>query len=145
MNIPQVPKDITDAKQMQDYMTGIQKALTQKQIDDDKSGVGVDAKITAVGDGIIESGSNSNGRWIKFRDGTMICWHQTGILGSGQVGVIPYPTLFLLNSTVCLSVSPVPYNAWLYSVVGFGGWGGYTINTSGPGNAAQIIAIGRWK
>lgn len=26
--------------------------------------------------GIVESGSNSNGSYIKFSDGTMICWRQ---------------------------------------------------------------------
>lgn len=26
-------------------------------------------------DGVVESGSNTNGNWVKFSDGTMICWH----------------------------------------------------------------------
>lgn len=29
-----------------------------------------------LGATIIESGSNSNGSWIKFSDGTMICYHK---------------------------------------------------------------------
>jgi photosystem II stability/assembly factor-like uncharacterized protein len=31
-----------------------------------------------AGAGIVESGSNSNGSWIKFADGTMECWGLTG-------------------------------------------------------------------
>ena len=25
---------------------------------------------------VVDSGSNSNGNWVKYYDGTMICWHK---------------------------------------------------------------------
>jgi len=62
-----------------------------------KAGV-ADGIATLDGDGmvvdsdghkIVESGSNSNGNWIKYADGTMICWHtleKTGLAVNIAVG-----------------------------------------------------------
>jgi len=36
-------------------------------------------RYAQLGAGIIESGSNSNGSYIKFSDGTMECWYETGV------------------------------------------------------------------
>jgi len=164
MNIPQVPKDITDAKQMQDYMTGIQKALTQKQIDDDKLVVNktnitdsLDAKITAVGDGIIESGSNSNGSYIKFKDGTMIQFGLTTSYANTTLAATVYhgsitkyfPTPFI---TITSCVSQAATNST--NIV----WGGISKVdsleraiickvgiSSGDTGISSWLAIGTWK
>ena len=38
------------------------------------------AKIVgSMGSAIIESGSNANGNYVKFADGTLICWQRTSV------------------------------------------------------------------
>jgi hypothetical protein len=37
----------------------------------------IDSTGNVYSDNFIVSGSNSNGSWIKFADGTMECWHRT--------------------------------------------------------------------
>jgi len=59
----------------------------------------VEAFVVSYGEGIIESGSNNNGKWIKFRDGTMICWNSLThnfLAGSFDAGFsIPLPFVSL--------------------------------------------------
>ena len=42
-----------------------------------------------AGAGIVESGSNSNGSWIKFADGTMECWYVSSNLLTTNGGSAP--------------------------------------------------------
>lgn len=53
-------------------------------------------RYAQLGAGIIESGSNSNGSYIKYSDGTMICWIQTGLISSANNSRydVPYPANF---------------------------------------------------
>jgi len=57
---------------------------------------GAAANFTAMpqvgGDPIVESGSNSDGEWTRWADGTQIC---TGTIGSGITGSRTYPIGFL--------------------------------------------------
>ena len=39
-------------------------------------GLGYSANYVNNNVGVVESGSNTNGRWIKYSDGTMICWQR---------------------------------------------------------------------
>lgn len=46
--------------------------------------------VGAIADGaIIESGSNSNGYWAKFADGTLVCWlhPQTPVIGEAEINL----------------------------------------------------------
>lgn len=103
---------------------------------------------------IVESGSNSNGYWIKYSDGTMIC---TGT-GSGTNGgsttktfaqtfiniptVIGLPTQSPDNYFIGLTVRNIKNSTAVFTVfyVQFG------TNSWGLGsNTFNYVAIGRWK
>lgn len=53
--------------------------------------------------GIVESGSNENGSWVKFADGTMIQWGQEN---NGEKGfaTVNYPINFA-NTNICLTAN----------------------------------------
>ena len=61
--------------------------------------------------GIIESGSNANGSYIKFTDGTMIQWGSKSFTGSasgstGSYTIVPFPQSFADNK-YSTSYSPI--------------------------------------
>lgn len=113
-----------------------------------------------IADNSFESGSNDNGRWIKFTDGTMICYKSIpfrnlavntawGVLyESALLDLGDFPQTFY--SAPYVSGSVVNGNAWLEAVP-----------RTSPSNIGQtrvvrpttatidfdihIIAIGRWK
>jgi hypothetical protein len=112
-------------------------------------------------DGQIVKGSNSNGNYVKFPDGTMICYFDKTVTSNGgsyysQDGV-PFPVAFI-DTNVKVIIS------------GYNNFHGYTQNncnsgfatavsnsacrwgllfpaavTSGYNVSANMIAIGRWK
>ena len=98
--------------------------------------------------GII-SGSNANGNYTKFPDGTLMCWGETGVISSESSEVITWPIAFTAKPSVsACSLTRNSYN------VSFGSGGnntGVTTTTgtlyteSGATNVASWIAIGRWK
>lgn len=66
--------------------------------------------------GIIESGSNDNGSWVKFADGTMIQWGSSAFTGAetgntGTYKVITFPVPFA-NSKLSISYSPIYENTY---------------------------------
>jgi hypothetical protein len=103
------------------------------------------------------SGSNANGSWIKFGDGTMEQWgtYQATLVLSGAVQAVssPYPLTFY-------SVGFSQVQCWP-----IGTWSGFSNVSSGPGNPPSLTqgqgevlnsvmaqnvyvtfhAIGRWK
>ena len=112
---------------------------------------------TVVSTGIYDSGSNSNGNWIRFTDGTMICWYSdpnitttsTLILApfyTNQTPVYTYPIPFVSIPEISTSckintsvVFPGSANPGLTTVnvhlCGFSGAAGYI----------SYQAIGKWK
>lgn len=115
--------------------------------------------------GIIESGSNSNGNWTKFADGTMICTrtiaatidctNSWGNLYYGQnndkfnfaQSFIEPPILNLQYSmTGAMSFIPIVYSGIVIDKDGFKG-----IEIARPNSATNVsvkvyfIAIGKWK
>lgn len=87
--LPQLP-DVTDHNALKEYLAAHQKILSDKQKDDYKEVSDIGKEVSDIGDGIIESGSNSNGKYIKFRDGTLICWGTattpTGTISNNNIG-----------------------------------------------------------
>lgn len=68
---------------------------------------------------IVESGSNANGEYIKFSDGTMICYRVTdviamnidvawGSLFEGSVDMGQFPISFIETP----AISIVPFRVW---------------------------------
>ena len=110
---------------------------------------------------IIESGSNDNGSWIKFSDGTMICWRQETV--TDQAINNAYGSIFqgTRNYTYPIPFSIQPSVTCTSFRYGTGAsWGavvdasttttvlrGFAIfsRASGEGCLIGYIAIGKWK
>ena len=110
---------------------------------------------------IIESGSNDNGSWIKYSDGTMICYKSTGeidmnittswgSLYEGNLSLGNFPAEFIETPTI--SVTPFG-SGMLIEQGGFHAsetsWGILTcVRPNSVENVKarfNLIAIGRWK
>lgn len=111
----------------------------------------------------ITSGSNANGSWIKFGDGTMICWISANITCSSSVsnvfgstsgttyyntGAWTFPVEFVAAPTLCLTPGTNVNSARLvYSgtvSATTANWVAVTEVNNGQVRA-HLIAIGRWK
>lgn len=110
---------------------------------------------------IIESGSNDNGSWIKYSDGTMICYKSTGwidmnittswgSLYEGNISVGNFPAEFIETPTI----SVTPFGSGM--LIEQGGvdasktsWGNITCvrpnNVENVKARFHLIAIGKWK
>ena len=62
--------------------------------------------------GIVESGSNENGSWVKFADGTMICYGNSYNQENGRA-VANYPVSFIENPTQAQTT--ISYNSYTSS------------------------------
>jgi microcystin-dependent protein len=107
---------------------------------------------------LIETGSNSNGTWIKFVDGTMICRHTKGVsiectsqwgnLYEGGADLGSFPASFSGVPTVMVTnTAPDGYFEGLRSSSATS-WG--HIRMAIPSSATRefvvnLLAIGRWK
>lgn len=114
--------------------------------------------VDAVGDGIIESGSNTNGRYIKYRDGTMICWGEQIFIGDGGLYknvVITYPATFssasrpvisCFNDSAGLGRDGV-YQTWTYYGNSSCNVGIRSLEVTNPPykHYVQYYLAGRWK
>lgn len=111
-------------------------------------------KVTINGDKIAESGSNSNGEWVSFYDGTQICFGNIVIskdsgTGDHKNGSVTLPKDFA-NNRYRVTITPDAggiANFGAYSTVdhatsGFGIW---VTRRSTPSTKMNYICIGRWK
>lgn len=116
--------------------------------------------------GIIESGSNENGEWIKYADGTMICCQK---ISTGQCSVSSawgnlyaysntntnnFPQTFIDIPTLSIESGNITgaYGFWLCDygnrVVTNSYWKGWALIRPTTGNVntiLNVIAVGRWK
>ncbi len=110
---------------------------------------------------VIEQGSNANGRYVKYADGTMMCWHTSTTLNTAStvLGALFVGTLVTLTFPVAFSSVPVVLPTAARSSSTSGAVWAYLANTtptttqvslnilsSGTGGTAYpaYIAIGRW-
>jgi len=119
---------------------------------------------TEVGSGITTSGQNANGNYIKFGDGTMICWKTVSFdtaissaIGSiyysgGTTSMGNWAANFIATPTVSTSLSDRTSTvAWLIAQDGATTSSAGTIelasyeSKSSTTYAVAIIGIGRWK
>lgn len=107
--------------------------------------------------GMITKGSNANGNYTKFSDGTLICWGQTGNIttnpGTGTDMNFNLPHQFKDNKYF-VDTNYISGNAYFAEVVCFAKpistsqFRLSTYNRSGAGvhtSDFQWLAIGRWK
>ena len=140
----------------------------ENQIHDSYSTSATDTYSCNYINGIVESGSNANGSWTKWADGTMIinktvlgtanitnAWGSLYI--SSEINLGDFPVAFIEMPTIV--VSPQTQTGTQYMLVGNGGSGsGYGTETN-AGNVAlvrpnsrtdvayrlEVIAKGKWK
>lgn len=120
-----------------------------------------------LGNLIIESGSNANGSWVKYEDGTMIItqsytttitsWSTWGNCYSTALNVPPnFPVSFVGTPKVTQTLECLSYNGWLATRTEAGATSSSTRAaamqvvrpTTGGTNipyTVNIIAIGKWK
>lgn len=116
--------------------------------------------IDAAIGGIIESGSNANGNWIKFADGTMVCTIRKTITGitstssrtyggyRSETFIIDYPQTFVGTVATVGTLINVNLNGLVFpNTVSDCALLVQTIDSvSTPFNVTvAIIAIGKWK
>ena len=111
---------------------------------------------------IIESGSNANGNYVKFADGTQVCWASItdiiDIIYSGEALFRSetiwrtYPATFIAVPTVAVNLSLIEEGASAVVLCALG-----TVNTNSASCRAyaetsstrnlamHYLAIGRWK
>ena len=105
----------------------------------------------------VESGSNTNGQWIKFSDGTMICYRWPTTYGSGPVFVWNFPTRFAEKPIAfnCVQGDPNATNSGFVFVGHFSDVSPSAATAQNryiPGSgvgplpfSGALLAIGRWK
>ena len=127
-----------------------------------------DNLVTAI-NSVVESGSNNNGSWIKFADGTMICkftqiinvavTNAWGSLYGGKFSVHDYPQEFIdipETSITLVANNDGNYGGWIGNNGGtddirptkknIGEFVMLRPTTTSNGNyKVQVIAIGKWK
>ena len=112
-------------------------------------------------DKIIESGSNSNGRYVKFDDGTLICYRYLGTItmtvSSNDTAHVEYsfPHNFIDSPSISISGEPTSRTgsvrlAWINSAALSGSQIRIRVLNVDPTiveevRRASYIAIGRWK
>ena len=116
---------------------------------------------------ITDSGSNANGNYIKYQDGTMICWtriegatHQNEANISGRyyftdnnnssenVKSWTFPAAFITYPTVTLSVNSSAYTMTSLGYVNGTATSGYCVTPYAVDSVKFIwnfFAIGKWK
>lgn len=113
--------------------------------------------------GIIESGSNANGNWIKYADGTMICYKKVEITGlninsawgslyenSSSISLGNFPQTFVDVPTITVDKTSgtgcwIQVNENITSSYAGDCYVVSATSRSGANINFEIIAIGRWK
>lgn len=103
---------------------------------------------------IVERGSNANGEYAKFADGTMICTspeitvamnQATGGLYYSNAVTVPMPVLFNGIQPVGFGHASSTINAWVNARTAFGSWVGAAYTASSrASDTIRFGAIGRW-
>ena len=92
------------------------------------------------------SGTNANGDYTKFADGTLICWVSTTTSASAAKA-ITYPMAFTSNPVCTVTVeatTPFIVTTCFPSVTGIG-ISGRNMSSARVAVVCKIMAVGRWK
>ena len=108
---------------------------------------------------IVESGSNANGRYVKFGDGTLVCTREIAFdYTIDTVQEFPFPSSFVSvyfagkqldggKSTVTIASTQQYNNIIVYNTADMSNWALRTRShdTVVPIINLKLLAIGRWK
>jgi len=107
--------------------------------------------------GVIEQGSNSNGNYVRFADGTQICWHSTSVTQAISIGLLGgfrdvgqtwiFPIAFI--SAPVASGNPQALTSFSVTIPTTTPTASSVFHTAIASQAsatleADLIAIGRW-
>ena len=152
--------DIAGSKLADDAITTAKiddDAVTTAKIDDDAvttAKIAAAAKVGTVTESggsptgaIMESGSNADGRFIKFADGTMICSHRIESTASNPLAWT-YPSAFLSATVPVVIASPEASTARFASVNNITNTSADIYRWNDAGSASGIfvfvMAMGKW-
>lgn len=159
ISLPQLPANLDPA--LRDYLFAWQKLITQKQLDDYTQSKKEEVALISNGIGINDSGINSNGIYIKFKDGTLICFTQKTWYGTINATTLQevstsinwtYPMAYISTPVILFSRR----SGWVYffesgyeQVTSSGVISWYIYNISGTAYTTNhdfdLLAIGRWR
>lgn len=101
-------------------------------------------------------GSNTNGQWVKFPDGTMICWGSKDVTSSTSAtsayfkyygtATATFPQTFYSGPTVVSNIQKAAHY-WNTTVTSISTTGCtvYAAGNSNTTSTVDYIAVGRWK
>lgn len=133
--------------------------LLQNNVEDGISDNLIEAKDYTDTKGITESGSNANGNYIKYDDGTMICYNRVSQTKNidiayegayfGSIERVNFPQTFIdipsVTVTMEQSSSLLTFNFSGVSATSFGGYMWKQQTKSNVSVYIHYIAIGKWK
>lgn len=98
---------------------------------------------------IIEYGSNANGHYTKWADGTQMCWIRNTVITAGTPFVWTYPAAFnsatTISATICPSSTSSPRTAAVLPSAATAAANVWTSSSGGEATSGvNIVAIGRW-
>jgi hypothetical protein len=113
--------------------------------------------LQLAGRNIVESGSNANGSWVRFADGTQFCWTTTGsipastVFGNAWISTAAtwtFPAAFVAGSepvvtgsqnsatgVIGLNSPPTPTSV---------SWSRIAFFNDSTARASRLMAVGRW-
>ncbi|WP_439821414.1 phage tail protein [Pseudomonas sp. HLG18] len=113
--------------------------------------------LQLAGRNVVESGSNANGTWVRFADGTQFCWFTTGSIGASTVqgncwistpATWTYPAVFVTGSEPVVTGVTNSGNG----VISLNGaptttsvsWSRVAFYNDATARASRMMAVGRW-
>jgi hypothetical protein len=112
---------------------------------------------------IVEYGTNANGQYVRYADGTQICWKRVGLdgsslsagtslFGTNAYGGGSYPAAFNGIPTVTAAAqyygnAAIAYIASCYTQptqASWGNWRALSVDSLSLGGSINLVAIGRW-
>ena len=95
-------------------------------------------QVASIIQGIYDSGSNANGNWIRYTDGTMECWNGVASMAISQsTGTVPTSISITYPQTFLASLLPV----FLATAWPLESWTGFSVIANNSSSATANIAI----
>jgi hypothetical protein len=93
---------------------------------------------------IIERGSNANGEYVRYADGTQICFTSEYTTTVGVNTARATPASFAVGQRAYGYATLVPTGGWDFNTHAYFDGTNFYINTGTAGNTVRFVGIGRW-